>query len=290
MMKKEFKTLVSFVIYLFLPLLVSYIYLRVFNKPYTKDDINAVIWLNGVLDIVYFIIFVILSIDIFKQSNELIKERKTKISSTISVICMLVVLFYGVKIGSGIITVIISKTLGYETMSVNQSLVESAFKAAPVFSFITGAFLVPVTEELMFRGAVRRIIKNKGLFIAVSGLIFGLVHVLKHDYLVFGILILGYLIDMIIESEMSRGKKIKSIIMSTIMVLIVSVFALHIVSGGLLNLITNINVGELILSINYICAGLYLSFIYVKYDNIYINIAVHGLNNLISYILIFTSL
>ena len=72
MMKKEFKTLVSFVIYLFLPLLVSYIYLRVFNKPYTKDDINAVIWLNGVLDIVYFIIFVILSIDIFKQSNDVV--------------------------------------------------------------------------------------------------------------------------------------------------------------------------------------------------------------------------
>ena len=269
MMKKELKTLVSFVIYLFLPLLISYIYLRVFNKPYSRDDINAVIWLNGVLDIIYFIIFVVLSIDIFKQSNELIKERKTKISSTIAVICMLVVLFYGVKIGSGIITVIISKLFGYETMSVNQSLVESAFKAAPVFSFITGAFLAPVTEELMFRGAVRRIIKNKGLFIAVSGLIFGLVHVLKHDYLVFGILILGYLIDMIIESDMDKGKKIKSIILSTIMVLIVSVFALHIVSGGLLNVITNINIGELILSISYICAGLYLSFIYVKYDNIY---------------------
>ena len=36
----------------------------------------------------------------------------------------------------------------------------------------------PITEELMFRGIFRKFIKNKWLFIFISGLLFGAAHVL----------------------------------------------------------------------------------------------------------------
>ncbi len=44
--------------------------------------------------------------------------------------------------------------------------------------FITAGILAPIVEELTFRKAIGGIFKNKWLFCFISGLIFGLLHVL----------------------------------------------------------------------------------------------------------------
>ena len=43
--------------------------------------------------------------------------------------------------------------------------------------------IAPLTEELMFRGFIRKFIKNDVLFVLLSGLIFGGLHVLSADSL-----------------------------------------------------------------------------------------------------------
>ena len=44
--------------------------------------------------------------------------------------------------------------------------------------FITAVILAPVIEELVFRQAFRNIITNNWLFIIISGLVFGSLHVI----------------------------------------------------------------------------------------------------------------
>ena len=45
-------------------------------------------------------------------------------------------------------------------------------------------------------------------------------------------------------------------------------------------------INEIINSISYIAMGMYLAYIYAKENNIYINIGVHSLNNILSMIVL----
>ena len=52
----------------------------------------------------------------------------------------------------------------------------------------------------------------------------------------------------------------------------------------------SINPSEAVNSIAYIIAGMAFAAIYAKYDNIYLNIGIHAINNLLGYIVLFTYL
>lgn len=60
----------------------------------------------------------------------------------------------------------------------NQIALQNSFNSNPVFIAILAMFYAPIAEELMFRGVFRKFIKNKKLFIIVSGVVFGLMHVI----------------------------------------------------------------------------------------------------------------
>ena len=61
----------------------------------------------------------------------------------------------------------------------NEQAVRQLFDANPFLTFILASILAPVLEELVFRLSIYKIIGNhKTLFIIISGLIFGLMHVL----------------------------------------------------------------------------------------------------------------
>lgn len=63
-----------------------------------------------------------------------------------------------------------------KNMPVNQQQIE----ALPMwYTFPLAAFLAPIVEEILFRGCIRRFIKNDILFIVVSGLLFGLLHTIS---------------------------------------------------------------------------------------------------------------
>lgn len=41
---------------------------------------------------------------------------------------------------------------------------------------LVGSIIAPINEELVFRGALRRIFRNEKVFIIISAIVFGLIH------------------------------------------------------------------------------------------------------------------
>ena len=60
----------------------------------------------------------------------------------------------------------------------NQESLQKLFNVYPIFVALLSMFYAPFAEELMFRGVFRKFIKSKYLFIIVSGVMFGLLHVI----------------------------------------------------------------------------------------------------------------
>ena len=60
----------------------------------------------------------------------------------------------------------------------NQDAINDLFKISPLYIYFASVIYAPIVEELIFRKAIRNIIPNKILFILVSGLLFGGLHVI----------------------------------------------------------------------------------------------------------------
>ena len=59
----------------------------------------------------------------------------------------------------------------------NEVLVQEMLKQAPFLSFISATFIAPFLEEMLFRKSLGDTINNKKLMPIISGLVFGLLHV-----------------------------------------------------------------------------------------------------------------
>ncbi|MDD3452872.1 MAG: type II CAAX endopeptidase family protein [Bacilli bacterium] len=64
-------------------------------------------------------------------------------------------------------------------ISNNESTIRSILQVSPVYIFITGVLIAPIMEELVFRQAFKNIFKNKYLFILLSGIVFGGLHIIS---------------------------------------------------------------------------------------------------------------
>ena len=60
----------------------------------------------------------------------------------------------------------------------NQEAINDLFKISPLYVYFASVIFAPVVEELVFRKAIRNIIPNRILFIIVSGVVFGGLHVI----------------------------------------------------------------------------------------------------------------
>ncbi|NLL02310.1 MAG: CPBP family intramembrane metalloprotease [Mollicutes bacterium] len=88
------------------------------------------------------------------------------------------ILLFIVKIGASILTSIICLIIGIEfAESDNQKIVELLIHNAPIMMLISSVILAPIVEEGIFRLGFKKVINNKKIFIIVSGLVFGLMHV-----------------------------------------------------------------------------------------------------------------
>ena len=135
-------------------------------------------------------------------------------------------LFMAVKVASALLTSILGFVMGTTIgESENQSAIMDVFGAAPVMMFISAVILAPIVEEGIFRLGLRKVIHNKYLFIVVSGLVFGFMHIFPTDL------------------SMSIA---------------------------------------LTYSIVYVTMGVFLAYVYIETDNIWVTITLHMINNLIS--------
>ena len=65
-----------------------------------------------------------------------------------------------------------------EDTSKNEALVREGIKLAPIYMLFTCSFVAPIFEEMVFRKSINIFMKNKYIFIILSGLLFGLLHII----------------------------------------------------------------------------------------------------------------
>jgi len=61
----------------------------------------------------------------------------------------------------------------------NEEAIRGVFSQTPVYMFISAVFIAPITEEFIFRQGLRNIFRNDKVFIIISGLVFGGLHVVS---------------------------------------------------------------------------------------------------------------
>ena len=65
------------------------------------------------------------------------------------------------------------------SMSENESSIRDQFAIAPIYTYISAVFLAPILEESVFRLSFRNMFENNFLFIVISGLVFGGLHLIS---------------------------------------------------------------------------------------------------------------
>ena len=174
-------------------LLVKFIYLvlfvAIFIVFYTEIVANNLLNLNVWLIIAIFyggrVIIAILPflITLKKDFKDFLENRKEYIKEIVKAFGI-TVLFYVP------ITIIVSLIIGED--STNQSLIkEIPFWITAILAII----VAPISEEILFRGFLRKIFRNDIVFIVISGIIFGIIHCMyKEDNLLMYLYILPYTI------------------------------------------------------------------------------------------------
>ncbi len=98
--------------------------------------------------------------------------------------------YYLVGVGIMIFSNLIITLLFQGDLSTNENTVRSYINASPLLMAIDISFYAPLAEELLFRKSIRDVVKNKWLYIFISGFVFGGMHVIGTE----GLLGLLYLI------------------------------------------------------------------------------------------------
>ncbi len=86
--------------------------------------------------------------------------------------------YWALAFGLMIMSNLMITTLLPTAVATNQAAVNSIFDIAPLYIIVSAVLYAPIIEESIFRLSIRNIIKNDTLFIIVSGLSFGLLHVI----------------------------------------------------------------------------------------------------------------
>ena len=137
------------------------------------------------ISIGFYLMMILLSIaffyDLFKDNFKLFRKHfKAYIQNLIG----LVGKFYLIYFVIAMVTMLITKV----DTSVNQNNVE----ALPLwFSLPLAIIYAPIVEETLFRGCIRRFIKNDKIFIIASVLSFGLLHTIFTEVNFYNAFVLG---------------------------------------------------------------------------------------------------
>lgn len=138
-------------------------------------DGSDVAYLNALVELILLFIVYLLYHRILKKD---LNSFKLNYKDYMNKICVYFAVFLGLKIGFALVSGILSALLGVPiSSSENQNIIDSITNNAPVMMFISTCILAPFVEEGIFRLGLRSVIKEKYLFIAISGLVFGFMHI-----------------------------------------------------------------------------------------------------------------
>ena len=173
--KDLFITLLTFLIYFVFSLIFNYIL-----KLLHVDIKSSGPFLRNFLLILECVILLTIVFIIYRKS--IIKDFKKYIDNKGKWFVKYVGIFVGSVLLMGILNIILSKITGLETSN-NEQAVRKYIEMYPVFMAFSTVIYAPFIEELLFRKGIRNIINGndkytKALFVIISAIIFGLIHVI----------------------------------------------------------------------------------------------------------------
>ena len=172
--KNIFKLIISFVLFFNLSLVIACIF-KLVGINYSDFNYIDYACLNTFIELIMFVVVLLFYKKYLKKDLVLFKlNKKDYIKKIISYFLIFLVVKYGVALFSGLLLVMLGSDL---VTSENQEAVVTLAKKFPFMMMISTSLLAPFVEEGIFRLGIRKVINNKYLFILVSGLIFGFMHI-----------------------------------------------------------------------------------------------------------------
>ena len=172
--KNIFKLIISFVLFFNLSLVIACIF-KLVGINYSDFNYIDYACLNTFIELIMFVVVILFYKKYLKKDLVLFKlNKKDYIKKIISYFLIFLVVKYGVALFSSLLLVMLGSDL---VTSENQEAVVNLAKTLPFMMMISTSLLAPFVEEGIFRLGIRKVINNKYLFILVSGLIFGFMHI-----------------------------------------------------------------------------------------------------------------
>lgn len=140
------------------------------SNPSGLPLILKIIYLIAFLSITAAIIVLIYQKTIQKDWKEFKKNSNNFFKQNIKT--------YLISIAIMFISNFLIQTLVKGGLAGNEQSIRNSFKEAPIYMFFSAVIYAPIAEELVFRLSIKKIFSNKWLFIIISGLLFGFLHVM----------------------------------------------------------------------------------------------------------------
>lgn len=181
-MKKDIKYLLKLLLCFILFFNLNYLVALLFNLVginYNTFNYKDYTYFNVLIELILFVVVMLLYNKEFKKDYKIFKLNfKDNVIKIISYFA----LFMALKIGTALISSILSFALNFTLgESENQEAVMKLVSAEPLLMIINTCILAPFVEEGIFRLSIRKVFSNKYLFILVSGLFFGMMHIFPTD-------------------------------------------------------------------------------------------------------------
>lgn len=181
-MKQKLYDLLKIVLILFVFFNIGRIFSEIFVNigfDISTFDFKDTAYIEALIGIfLSLIVFILYYKTIIKDYNDF----KINFKSNLKKCFMLFGVLLAVKVFASVVTSVLSIVFNVElTQSVNQNIIETLIGSAPVMMFISSVLVAPFIEEIIFRLGLKKIINNNKVFIIISGLIFGLMHVLPSE-------------------------------------------------------------------------------------------------------------
>lgn len=186
-MKIKIKEIIKFILIFLLYLLYSDIIIIIL----TKLGVNIKALPNNLKITIMFLINLSLMIMLFifysKSIKENLKDLKLNFKSYIKDNFKYYVIGLLIMIISNIII-----SFFVEGNSTNETLIREYINIMPIYMIFSSCIYAPFTEEMVFRKSLRNCFNNNVLYILLSGLIFGSMHLLSASNLVELVFLIPY--------------------------------------------------------------------------------------------------
>ena len=186
-MKIKIKEIIKFILIFLLYLFYSDIIIIIL----TKLGVNIKILPNNLKIAIMFLINLSLMIMLFIFYNKSIKENLKDFKSNFKTYIKDNFKYYVI----GLLVMIISNIIisfFVEGNSTNETLIREYINIMPIYMIFSSCIYAPFAEEMVFRKSLRNCFNNKVLYILLSGLIFGSMHLLSASSIVELVFLVSY--------------------------------------------------------------------------------------------------